>query len=213
MTAKDEVLKVLPAEKSEAMSAAQLFDICKGFEAAKDISSTLSQLFAAGLISRRVSPLSGQSKYIYWNQPDTSKAEEHQKRIAVEITQPVITEASTNIVKKIDPIELLVPTFHQSEVKAEPIASTEILTNEALSVLQTQIGGDHYKKLGQYQPWEVLGKWMTPEELKGFAKGTVIAYLAREEDKGGREDIEKAAHTLQIYLDLTKQPTNVQEAS
>lgn len=75
--------------------------------------------------------------------------------------------------------------------------------NARVSALDTQEGGDHYKKLGQYQPWEVLHKWLTPEELKGFAKGTVIAYLAREEDKGGRLDIKKALHTLQIYLEIT----------
>jgi hypothetical protein len=73
-----------------------------------------------------------------------------------------------------------------------------------MTALDRQHGGDHYSKLGAYQPWGVLARWMTPEELKGFAKGTVIAYLAREEDKGGRLDIEKAMHTLQIYLELTE---------
>lgn len=71
--------------------------------------------------------------------------------------------------------------------------------------LNTQIGGDHYKKMGHHQPWEVYKTWMTPEEFKGFMKGTVISYLAREADKGGHQDIEKAAHTLQIYLELVKQ--------
>lgn len=73
-----------------------------------------------------------------------------------------------------------------------------------ISALETQEGGNHYVKLGQYQPWEVLSKWMTHEELKGYAKGTVVAYLAREADKGGRLDIQKAMHTLQIYLELTE---------
>jgi hypothetical protein len=73
------------------------------------------------------------------------------------------------------------------------------------SALDIQEGGDHYKKLGHYQPWEVLSKWMKPDELKGFMKGTVIAYLAREEDKGGRLDIKKAMHTIQLYLELTKE--------
>lgn len=73
-----------------------------------------------------------------------------------------------------------------------------------MSALDKQEGGDHYKKLGRYQPWEVLSKWLTPEELRGFAKGTVIAYLAREQDKGGRQDIKKALHTLQIYLELSE---------
>ena len=72
------------------------------------------------------------------------------------------------------------------------------------SVLDVQVGGDHYKKMGKYQPWEVLSRWMTPEELKGYGKGTAIAYLAREEGKGGRQDIEKAIHTLQLYLELSK---------
>lgn len=71
------------------------------------------------------------------------------------------------------------------------------------SALNGQHGGDHYKKLGDYQPWAVLAKWMTPEELKGAAKKDAIKYLCREADKGGRVDIEKACHTLQIYLELT----------
>lgn len=73
-----------------------------------------------------------------------------------------------------------------------------------LSPLDIQFGGDHYKNLGMYQPWEVMKAWMTPEEFKGAAKKEAITYLAREAEKGGRLDIEKAMHTLQIYLDLTK---------
>lgn len=77
------------------------------------------------------------------------------------------------------------------------------------SALDTQEGGDHYKKFGDYQPWQVLQKWLSPEELKGYAKGTAIAYLAREADKGGRLDIQKAVHTLQLYLELSeKEPLN-----
>lgn len=73
----------------------------------------------------------------------------------------------------------------------------------ATSALNSQVGGEHYKKLGAYQPWEVLAKWMSPEELKGFMKGTVISYLAREQDKNGIEDIKKAGHTIQLYLELS----------
>lgn len=69
----------------------------------------------------------------------------------------------------------------------------------SLSPLEIQISGNHYKKMGAYQPWEVLPNWLTPDELRGFAKGTVIAYLARERDKGGLDDIRKARHTLQLY--------------
>lgn len=75
------------------------------------------------------------------------------------------------------------------------------LSNSALDV---QVGGDHYKKLGSHQPWEVLRSWLTPEEFRGYMKGTAIAYLAREMDKGGMQDIEKATHTLQGLIELLK---------
>lgn len=83
-------------------------------------------------------------------------------------------------------------------------AAAEAAASRAPSVLDVQIGGDHYKKLGQYQPWEVLRRWLTPEEFRGYMKGTAVAYLARELDKGGMQDIEKAMHTLQGLIDLTK---------
>lgn len=88
--------------------------------------------------------------------------------------------------------------------KASPAVEIPAFDEVIKSALDVQVGGDHYKKLGAYQPWEVLKRWLTPEEFKGFMKGTVIAYLAREADKGGPVDIEKAAHTMQLYLELSK---------
>ena len=41
-----------------------------------------------------------------------------------------------------------------------------------------------------------------PEEFRGYMKGTAIAYLAREQDKGGMLDIKKATHTLQGLTEL-----------
>jgi len=67
-----------------------------------------------------------------------------------------------------------------------------------------QVGGDHYKTMGDYQPWQVLAEWMTPEELRGYMKGTVIAYLAREKQKGGDQDIGKALHTMRLFEGLRK---------
>ena len=69
---------------------------------------------------------------------------------------------------------------------------------------ETQVGGDHYKKMGEYQPWQVAAEWLTPEELRGYMKGTVIAYLAREQDKGKDLDIKKALHTIQLFQEFRK---------
>lgn len=77
-----------------------------------------------------------------------------------------------------------------------------------MSALNEQVGGSHYKRFGNHQPWEVFAKWLTPEELKGYMKGTVIAYLAREAEKNGRQDIEKALHTIQLYLELSESSDN-----
>lgn len=80
-----------------------------------------------------------------------------------------------------------------------------------MSALNDQEGGDHYKKMGEFQPWNVLSKWLTPEELRGFMKGTVIAYLARERDKGGDMDIRKALHTMQLYEELSMESASRRE--
>lgn len=56
---------------------------------------------------------------------------------------------------------------------------------------------DHYG--GEDNPYEVikvLEAWMTPEELRGFCKGSAIKYLARAGKKAGQpaeRDYAKAA--------------------
>jgi hypothetical protein len=84
------------------------------------------------------------------------------------------------------------------------VMSQDLLNAQIRNALDEQIGGDHYSKLGKYQPWEVLAHWLTPEELRGYMKGTIIAYLAREGDKGGDTDIAKALHTGQLWQEVRK---------
>lgn len=66
----------------------------------------------------------------------------------------------------------------------------------------SQVGGDHYHRLGAFQPWNVLQAWLTPEEYRGWQKGVAIVYLARERQKGGDQDIAKAAHHLDKLLEV-----------
>ena len=76
-----------------------------------------------------------------------------------------------------------------------------------MSASDKQVGGDHYHRLGEFQPWDVLRHWLTPEEYRGWMKGNAIVYLARERQKGGDQDIEKAAHHLQKLAEvLADQP-------
>lgn len=77
--------------------------------------------------------------------------------------------------------------------------------------LEYQVGGDHYQRLGQYQPWLVLQRWMaagSPVGLEAYLAGEAVVYLARfltdAPGKGGRDDVRKALHCLE-YL-LTQMP-------
>lgn len=66
---------------------------------------------------------------------------------------------------------------------------------------QQQVSGRHYLDM-QIQPWAAMEAWMTPEELRGYHKATAIAYLARERQKGGDDDIRKASHHLVKLCEL-----------
>lgn len=74
----------------------------------------------------------------------------------------------------------------------------------ATKASDSQVDGDHYKTMGDAQPWDVLAKWLTPEEYRGYQKGVAIGYLAREQAKGGDSDIRKAAHHLQRLIEEFK---------
>lgn len=89
-------------------------------------------------------------------------------------------------------------------VRANPPVFVDVSTVSPKSAKDSQVGGDHYKKLGEFQPWNVLAHWLTPEELRGYMKGTVIAYLARERDKGGDVDVSKSSHTMQLWEEVRK---------
>lgn len=64
---------------------------------------------------------------------------------------------------------------------------------------QEQVGGDHYRRLTP-QPVELLKRWLSPEEFKGFLRGNVIKYIARYPHKGGVQDLEKAKQYLEWLI-------------
>lgn len=62
-------------------------------------------------------------------------------------------------------------------------------------VRDTQIGGNHYRQ-HEIQPWDAMEAWLSEEEFCGFLRGNIIKYIARYRDKGGIQDLQKAAHYL-----------------
>lgn len=71
-----------------------------------------------------------------------------------------------------------------------------------MSADDMQVGGHHYQDMGDFQPWNVLRAWLTPDEYRGWMKGNAIVYLARERQKGGDQDVAKALHHLQKLLEV-----------
>jgi hypothetical protein len=47
-----------------------------------------------------------------------------------------------------------------------------------------------------------MESWMSEEAFKGYIWGNVIKYMARWEDKGGKQDLEKARHYLDKLIEL-----------
>lgn len=58
--------------------------------------------------------------------------------------------------------------------------------------LNTQVGGNHYKKY-KIQPIEFFIANDIP-----YAEAAVIKYVVRHKDKNGKEDLDKAIHLIQI---------------
>jgi hypothetical protein len=59
-----------------------------------------------------------------------------------------------------------------------------------------QVDGNHYKKYGNLQPWDVVLQWNL-----GYLEGTALKYIARWQDKGGIADIKKAIHFLEKLVE------------
>jgi len=69
-------------------------------------------------------------------------------------------------------------------------------TSTPVAPLTKQEGGDHYVKL-KIQPVEYIHANRIP-----FIEGSVIKYVTRWRDKGGRKDLEKAKHFIEILMAL-----------
>lgn len=65
-----------------------------------------------------------------------------------------------------------------------------------MSALDTQIGGTHYKNFA-IEPIEFIHK-----NGIGFCEGNAIKYLVRWREKGGKQDLLKAKHYIDLLLEM-----------
>ena len=64
-----------------------------------------------------------------------------------------------------------------------------------MSAYKKQIGGNHYKKY-KIQP----SQFVTENKLL-YPEGCVIKYVIRHQDKGGKQDLEKAKHMIDMIIE------------
>jgi hypothetical protein len=88
---------------------------------------------------------------------------------------------------------LAYPSWNQELDYREAVEKTEI---EEESPLQTQVGGSHYKDM-KIQPAEY-----NHANGIGHLAGDAIAYISRYKSKNGRQDLEKAIHSLQLLIQM-----------
>lgn len=62
------------------------------------------------------------------------------------------------------------------------------------SPLQSQVGGDHYRKLA-IQPVEFIHA-----NKLNFLEGCIVKRICRHRDKNGRQDLEKIIHEVQLLI-------------
>lgn len=61
---------------------------------------------------------------------------------------------------------------------------------------EQQVGGSHYRKGGEIQPWDIIKAW----ELD-FWEGNVVKYVLRWKHKDGVQDLKKARHYLDYLIE------------
>jgi hypothetical protein len=61
---------------------------------------------------------------------------------------------------------------------------------------EEQVGGEHYRNKA-IQPWD----YIVSNNL-GYLEGCVIKYVSRYKEKGGMQDLKKAAHYLQKLMEV-----------
>ncbi len=68
-----------------------------------------------------------------------------------------------------------------------------------MSANDIQIGGDHFKRFGDIQPWDIVVAW----DL-GYFEGNIVKYVSRWSRKNGVEDLKKARHYLDKLIEVVE---------
>jgi len=96
----------------------------------------------------------------------------------------------------LEELEAIVPIPNGDDLHKELLRQTKGYDRTITSgPLMEQVGGDHYKGMA-LQPVEIISK----NNLDWF-QGTILKYILRHRNKNGKQDLKKAIHILELYMD------------
>jgi hypothetical protein len=123
-------------------------------------------------------------------------------KIAAGYAYKLAARSGKTPVKKVknDNVEHLKKALQQKMLKVIPMLET-VSIDAPLEPVSTanaiQVGGGHYQTKA-IQPWDYI-----VSNRLGYLEGNVVKYVSRWQDKGGRQDLEKARHYLDKLLEVT----------
>jgi hypothetical protein len=123
-------------------------------------------------------------------------------KIAAGYAYKLAARSGKTPVKKVknDNVEHLKKALQQKMLKVIPMLETISIDAplEPVSAANAiQVGGGHYQTKA-IQPWDYI-----VSNRLGYLEGNVVKYVSRWQDKGGRQDLEKARHYLDKLLEVT----------
>jgi len=125
-------------------------------------------------------------------------------KIAAGYAYKLAARSGKTPVKKVknDNVEHLKRALQQKMLKVIPMLETQTISIDAplepvSAANAIQVGGGHYQSKA-IQPWDYI-----VSNRLGYLEGNVVKYVSRWQDKGGRQDLEKARHYLDKLLEVT----------
>lgn len=94
--------------------------------------------------------------------------------------------------------EIVPPVTPQEDEAFEELSKAQKDYIKAIGTdpMSVQVGGNHYKMLA-IQPIE----YITKNNL-GYCEANVVKYISRWRDKGGKKDLDKAKHYIDLLIQL-----------
>lgn len=123
-------------------------------------------------------------------------------KIAAGYAYKLAARSGKTPVKKVknDNVEHLKKALQQKMLKVIPMLETQTISISSpspVSANAVQVGGGHYQTKA-IQPWDYI-----ISNRLGYLEGNVVKYVSRWQEKGGRQDLEKARHYLDKLLEVT----------